>query len=88
MILIIASTSSFIMNQRNPFPGLTAPCPLIFLSSLSIIGKSALVTNLGKTSLTKGTANFVSLFVSLFLIYLSYYQEIHLLKYFLTTELY
>ena len=41
------------MNKVNPFPALTAPC---FLSNLSKINKVALVANLGKISLAKGTA--------------------------------
>ena len=37
------------MKKVNPFPALTAPCPLIFLSKLSNICEVALVANLGKT---------------------------------------
>ena len=36
IILVIASISSFEMNEVNPFPAVTAPLPLIFLSNLSI----------------------------------------------------
>ena len=44
----------------NHFPALTAPRPLIFLSNVSNIDENALVTNLGKMSLAKGTASFIS----------------------------
>ena len=44
------------MNKVNPFPALTAPRPLIFLSTSSNTEEVALVANLGKTSLVKGTA--------------------------------
>ena len=47
-ILIISSTSSFEMNKVNPFPGLTAPAPLIFLSNFCNTDDVALVANLGK----------------------------------------
>ena len=40
----------------NPFPALTAPFALTFLSNLSNTEEVALVANLGKTSLAKGTA--------------------------------
>ena len=43
------------MKKVNPSPAFTAPCPLIFLSSLSIADGVAVVANLGKTSLAKGT---------------------------------
>ena len=46
------------MNNVNPFPALTAPFPLIFLSSLSNTDEVALVANLGKTSLAKGKTLF------------------------------
>ena len=42
----------------NPFPALTAPFALTFLSNLSNTEEVALVANLGKTSLAKGTACF------------------------------
>ena len=62
------------MNQVNPFPPLTAPFPLIFLSNLSKINEIALVSNLGKTSLAKGTATFISKSKQLFCLnYSSYY---------------
>ena len=46
------------MNNVNPFPALTAPFPLIFLSNLSNTDEVALVANLGKTSLAKGKTLF------------------------------
>ena len=55
MILKISSTSSFEINKVNPFSALTAPFPLIFLSSLSNTEEVVLVANLGKTSLAKRT---------------------------------
>ena len=50
------------MNKVNPFSALTAPSPLIFLSTFSKINKVALVANLGKTSLAKGTTKSISAF--------------------------
>ena len=50
------------INKVNPFPALTAPFPLIFLSNLFIAFKGKLHTNLGKLSLAKGIAIFVSAF--------------------------
>ena len=46
--------SSFQVNIVDPFPALTAPFPLIFLSYLSNIYKIAFVANVGKTFLPKG----------------------------------
>ena len=51
---IRSSLSSFEMNKVKSFPAPTIHFPLIFLSSLSIAGKVALVINLGKTSLQRG----------------------------------
>ena len=62
MILMILFISSFEINKVNPFPALTAPCPLIFLSCLFIAFEVKLLTNPGKSSLAKGIANFVSAF--------------------------
>ena len=39
------------MDKVNPFPALTAPCPLIFLSNLSNTDEVTLVVYLGKASL-------------------------------------
>ena len=39
----------------NRFRTLITPCPLIFISNLSNIDEVALVANLGKTYLAKGT---------------------------------
>ena len=50
-ILIISSISSFEINN----PALNVPCP-VFYSNLSNTEEVVLVTNLGKTSLAKGTA--------------------------------
>ena len=46
------------MNKVNPFPVLTAPFPLIFLSNLFIAFEAKLLTNPGKLSLAKGIARF------------------------------
>ena len=50
------------INKVNPFPALTAPFPLIFLSNLFIAFEIKLLTNPGKLSLAKGIAMFVSAF--------------------------
>ena len=60
---MISSKSSSEMNKVNTFSALTAPRPFIFLSNLSIADEVVLVTNLGKTSLAKGTAKFNSVFL-------------------------
>ena len=62
MILVISFISSFEINKVNPFPALTAPFPLIFLSNLFFVFKANLLTNPGKLSLAKGIATFVSAF--------------------------
>ena len=67
---------SFEMNKVNPFPALTAPRALIFLSKLSIIDE---VANLGKTCLVKGRAMLIS--ASLLNLPM-YYQEIRLIELF------
>ena len=51
---------SFEINEVNPFPALTAPVPLIFLSSLFIAFEVKLLTNQGKLSLVKEIAMCVS----------------------------
>ena len=56
MILIISFISSFKINKVNPFPALTAPFPLIFLTNLSIAFEVKLLTNPRKLSLTEGIA--------------------------------
>ena len=43
------------MNKVNPFLALTTPFQLVFLSNLFKIVEVALVANLNKTSLAKGT---------------------------------
>ena len=64
MILIISFVSSFVINEVNPFPALTAPFSLIFLSNLVIVFEVKLLTNPGKLSLAKRIAIFVSVFFS------------------------
>ena len=51
------------MDKVNPFPALTAPRPLTFLSNLPNTDAVALVANLGKTYLAKGTARSNSAFL-------------------------
>ena len=51
--------SSFEINKVNPFPALTAPFPLIFLSNLFIAIEVKLLTNPG---IAKGIATFVCTF--------------------------
>ena len=48
MILIISFISPFEINKINLFPALTAPFPLIFLSSLFITFQVKLLTTPGK----------------------------------------
>ena len=48
------------MNKVNPFPALTAPLPLVFLSNLFTTFEVILLTNPGKLSLAKGITIFVS----------------------------
>ena len=62
MILTISLISSFEINKVNPFPALTAPFPLIFLSNLFIAFEAKLLTNPGKLSLAKRIATFASAF--------------------------
>ena len=62
MILIVSFISSFEINRVNPFPTLTAPFPLIFLSNLFISFEVKLLTYPDKLSLAKGIAIFVSAF--------------------------
>ena len=51
MILIISFISLFEINKVNPFPAMTAPFPLIFLSYLFIAFEVKLLTDLGKLPL-------------------------------------
>ena len=51
------------MKKVNPFPDLTAPFPLIFLSNLFIAFEVKLLTYPGKLSLAKGIATFVCSFL-------------------------
>ena len=60
MILIVSLISSFEINRVNPFPTLTAPFPLIFLSNLLIAFEVKLLTYPDKLSLAKGISIFVS----------------------------
>ena len=50
------------MNKVNPFPVLTAPFQLIFLSNLFIAFEDKLLTNPGKISLAKGVRTSTSFF--------------------------
>ena len=52
-ILIMSYISSFQVNIVDPFPALTAPFPLIYLSYISNIDKIAFVANVGKKCLPK-----------------------------------
>ena len=45
MILIISFISPFEINKVNPFPALTAPFPLIFLSNVFVAFETKLHTN-------------------------------------------
>ena len=63
MILIISFISSFKINKVNPFPALTAPFPLIFLSNLFIAFEVKLLTNPGKLFPAKGITAFASAFL-------------------------
>ena len=63
MILIISFTSSFEINKVNPFPTLTAPFSLIFLSNLFIAIEVKLLPSPGKSSLSKIIATLFSTFL-------------------------
>ena len=67
------------MNTINPFPALTAPFALIFLSNVFIALEVKLLSNPGKWSPAKVSAIFVSVF---FLNYLIKNQKIHLIEIF------
>ena len=54
------------MSKVNPFPALTSPFPLIFLSNLFIAFEVKLLTYPGKLSVAKGIATLVSAFFSKF----------------------
>ena len=77
VILIISFISSFQINKVNPFPALTPPFPLIFLSNLFIAFEAKLLTNPGKLSLAKRIAKSVSVF---FLNYLINNQKVLLIE--------
>ena len=62
MILIISLISSFEMSKVNPFPALTSPFPLIFLSNLFIAFEVKVLTYPGILSLAKGIAMLVCAF--------------------------
>ena len=62
MILITSFISLLEINKVNPFPALTAPFSLNFISNLFITFKIKLLTHPGKLSLAKGIARFVSTF--------------------------
>ena len=59
------------MIKVNPFPALPTPFPISFLSDLSNTDEVALMANLGKASLAKGTARSNNVFFCLN--YLSHY---------------
>ena len=61
MILIIF-ISLFKINTVNPFPALTAPFPLVFISNSFIAFEAKLLTNPGKLSWAKGIARSVIIF--------------------------
>ena len=61
-IIFISFISSFEMNKVNLLPALKASFLLIFLSNLFIAFEVKLLTNLGKLSLAKRVAIFVSAF--------------------------
>ena len=65
------------MNKFNSFHALATPCSLIFLSNISNTDEVALLTNVGKTSLVKGTLH-----------YLKFSQEIHPIELFQIIGLY
>ena len=69
-ILIISSISSYEMNNVNPFPALTAPYPLVFLSNLFNTGDDPLVANSDKISFAKRTSRPNNAFLSKLLIIL------------------
>ena len=60
IILIFSFTLPCEISKVYPFPAMTAPFPLIFLSNLFIALEVKLFTNPRKLSLAKGIATFVS----------------------------
>ena len=78
IIFIISSIPSFKIDKVNPFPTLTAPFPVIFLSNLFIVLEVELLTNPGKFSLKE--LQYLS--VLSFLTYLTKNQKIHLIELF------
>ena len=62
IILIISFISLFGVNKVHPFPALTAPFPLTFLSNLFITFEVKFLTNPGKLFLGKGIVIFVKVF--------------------------
>ena len=63
-VLITSSIFLFKMNKVVAFPTLTDLCTLTFLSNLSVTAETAIVSNLGRTSLAKETARLISAFVA------------------------
>ena len=59
---MLSFISSFEINKVNPFPALTAPFSLIFLSDLFIAFEAKWLTNPDKLSLAKGIARSVITF--------------------------
>ena len=62
MVLIISSISSFEINKLNPFPALTAPFPIIFLSIFLIAFEVKLLTSPGNLFLANRIVSFLSVF--------------------------
>ena len=62
VILMISFIFSFELNKVYPFPALTAPFSIIFLSNLFFAFEVKLVTNSGKLSLPERIAIIVSAF--------------------------
>ena len=62
MILMISFISSFEIIKLNPFLGLVAPFPLIFLSILLMAFEAKLLTYADKLSLAKGVTRSLVLF--------------------------
>ena len=60
---MLSFISSFEINKVNPFPALTAPFSLIFLSNLIVAFEAKWLTNPDKLSLAKGIARSVITFL-------------------------
>ena len=78
-VILIIFISSFKINKVNPFPALTTPFPIVFLSNLFIAFEVKLLANPGKLSLAKGITIFAGAF---FLNYLTKNQKMRLIELF------